>query len=193
MLINKKTTFIKYLNPTNIEIFSIPQIKRVQLINPAGSQFIIWNRSSVNLGVEPPFSYLESGNSYVIISDLSPGQSYELDAGDPSSLSSIEITKIRQIDIYKGTDYEISARNQINKVTRVNTATGAIQVWRRSVWVNGVSQAFEYLIDNNVYFIESSSVPYTLWPIEPVDPTAYSIITEDGYAITTEDGYLLIT
>lgn len=192
MLINKKLTFIKYLNSTNILISSIPQIKKVQKLNNQGL-FESWDKITDAAGGELPFLYFENGQSYIVVSQLSLGQSYELNIGDSSILTSIDITKNKQVDIYKGSNYDISNITQIDKIYKVNAAGTAYSRWTKILWQAGAVQDFDYLEDNTVYLIISSSVPYTLWPPEDVNPNSYSIMTEDGYAITTEDGYLLVT
>jgi len=190
MQINKRITLIKYLNQSPQSIASFSQIKTVYTISQ--NNFIRFNSVDFENGEPQDFENFENGKSYIVISE--DNANFELNTGSTSSLTNIQITSIKQIDIYLAdSSYPIINLPNVNIVYTVSQSGNNFTRFSAVDFQNDEPQDFENFENGKVYIIFSSSVPYTLWPQEPIDPTVYVLKTENDDFIMTEDGYLLTT
>jgi hypothetical protein len=190
MTINKRITLIKYLNQTSQTIVSFPQISAVCTLQ--GDTFISWNKEEYEL-IGADFVNFEYGKSYLIFTQNNAN--FNLDIGDQNSLNNVNITSLKQIDLYKGSNISVIDKESI-KVVYAEVTSGSwnnsLLKWSREEY-DIIGADFENFEDGKVYFIISSVVPYSLWPNEPLDPNVYLLKTEADEFITTEDGYILTT
>jgi hypothetical protein len=196
MLINKRINLIKYLNQTSLNIATFNstignKITYVYTIN--GNVFDTWNKEQYDAVGVADFESFQYGKSYIILTENNA--SFNLDVGDQESLDGVSITNTLQMDLYK--DVSSNIYNNYSYV-RIAYSLSDGQTWsntfteyrREEYEALGVAD-FEDFIDDKVYIIISSSVPYTFWSAP--ESNTYLLTTEDGELITTEDGYVLTT
>jgi hypothetical protein len=186
MQINKRITLIKYLNNSNLSIYDFEQIQTVYTLS--NSNYLIWNRNSFEFGEEQDFLSFEYGKSYIIVS--ASGANYTIETGVSDTLDSVTITNTRQADIYKGSSAEIQNYGNIQTAYKVSDNGEFWNIWNRNSFEFGEEQDFNSFVDDGVYLIISSSVPYSLW--SSTGSEVYELTTEAGETLMTEDNYLLV-
>ncbi len=192
MQINKSTTLIKYLNQNSQSIASFSQIKTVYRLQ--NNTFQEFNALKFESGDGADFENFENGKSYLIFTESDAN--FTLETGSTSSLTGIQITATQQIDFFGDSSFPIVDLPNVYTVYKTSEGSGwnnGLQIWNRVQFEAGDGADFENFENGKVYIIFSTSVPYTLWPQEPIDPTVYVLKTENDDLIMTEDGYLLTT